>query len=117
MAIEIAARTTVAEGRWPDGTYCEHPGDVILMSAEDGLADTVRPRADAAGADVTRIHAFEGVPCVDADGEVVLRPPTLGDVAALEEAIVATSARLLIVDVLMACPPARTLTKIRTSLH
>src|SRR5690606_1952082 len=37
------------------------PGGVILLTAEDGLADTVRPRLDAAGADVTRIEAIESV--------------------------------------------------------
>jgi hypothetical protein len=76
------------------------------MSAEDGLADTVRPRADAAEADVTRIHAFEGLSTIEEDGEVVLRPPTLGDVVALENAIIQTNARLLVVDVLMAYLPS-----------
>ena len=71
------------------------------MSAEDGLADTVRPRLDAAGADVTKVHAVDGVP-VDADG--TLRPPTLADVL-LEEAIHRTGARLLVIDVVMAYLP------------
>jgi hypothetical protein len=106
LALEIAACVTRARGRWPDGTFCEHPGDVILLSAEDGLADTTRPRADAAQADVTKIHAFEGLSTVEQDGEVVLRPPTLGDVVALEEAIMQTNARLLVVDVLMAYLPS-----------
>ncbi|GLP83565.1 AAA family ATPase [Mycobacterium antarcticum] len=105
LALEIAACVTRAHGKWPDGMYCEHPGDVILLSAEDGLADTTRPRADAAQADVTRIHALEGLSTVEQNGEVVLRPPTLGDVVALEDAIVQTGARLLVVDVLMAYLP------------
>jgi hypothetical protein len=33
-------------------------GQVVVVSAEDDLGDTVRPRLDAAGADVTRIHAL-----------------------------------------------------------
>ena len=36
-------------GTWPDGTVCEYPGAVVLLSAEDSLADTIRPRLDAAG--------------------------------------------------------------------
>ncbi|ORV09720.1 hypothetical protein AWB94_08410 [Mycolicibacterium canariasense] len=96
-------------GTWADGTLCERPSDVLLLSAEDGLADTVRPRLDAAGADVTRIHAIEGIPMVDeATGERFLRPPSLADIASLGDAITDTNAGLLIVDVLMAYLPAGT---------
>jgi hypothetical protein len=56
---------------------CAYSDAVLLMSAEDGLADTVRRRADAAGADVTKVHAVDEVPIAE-DG--TLRPPTLGDV-------------------------------------
>lgn len=59
LALKIAATVTTG-GEWPDGERCEHPGDVLLLSAEDGLADTVRPRLDASGADVTRVTAIEG---------------------------------------------------------
>jgi hypothetical protein len=104
LAVYIAAPVTTG-GAWPDGSVCEHPGDVLIMSAEDGLADTVRPRCDAAGADVMRVHAIEGVPIVDEHGERTLRPPTLADVNALEEAITRTGARLLVVDVVMAYLP------------
>ena len=104
VALSFAATVTTA-GRWPDGSICEHPGAVLIMSAEDGLADTVRPRLDAAGADVTKVHAIEGVPIIDEKGERILRPPTLADVAALEEAIKRTGARLLVIDVVMAYLP------------
>lgn len=56
LALTFGAIVTTS-GVWPDRTRCEYPGDVILMSAEDGLADTVRPRLDAAGGDRTRVHA------------------------------------------------------------
>jgi len=106
LALTFAAPITTA-GTWPDGSGCQHPGAVLIMSAEDGLADTVRPRLDAAGADVSKVHAIEGVPLIDEDtGERTLRPPSLADVAALEEAINRTGARLLIIDVLMAYLPA-----------
>ena len=107
LALALGATTTVG-GRWPDGSTCKHPGAVLLMSAEDGLADTVRPRLDAAGADVTKVHAIEGVPVVDESGERVLRPPTLADIVALEEAISTTGGRLLIIDVVMAYLPIGT---------
>jgi hypothetical protein len=107
LALAITATVTTG-GIWPDGSRCMYPGDVLLMSAEDGLADTVRPRADAAGADVTRVHAIEGVMTVEESGELVLRSPTLADITAIEEAIVRTDARLLIVDVIMAYLPTGT---------
>lgn len=105
LALEIAATVTTG-GSWPDGGYCEQPGAVLLLSAEDGLADTVRPRLDAAGADVTKVHAVEGVPTVSRDGEVTLRPPTLADVHALELAVADTGAALIVVDVIMAFLPS-----------
>jgi len=108
LGLEFAATITTG-GTWPDGSVCAFPGDVILLTAEDGLADTVRPRLDAAGADVTRVHAVEGVSSVDPDtGESYLRPPTLADVDALLELVVRVGARLLVVDVLMAYLPAGT---------
>jgi len=75
LALEFAATITTG-GAWPDGSVCDFPGDIILLSAEDGLADTVRPRLDAAGADTTRVHAVQGVTMADGS----LRPPTLADV-------------------------------------
>lgn len=108
LALSIAAAVTTG-GAWPDGGHCRHRGDVLLLSAEDGLADTVRPRLDAAGADVTRVHAIEGTTMVDPEsGERYLRPLSLADVYHLDAAMAQTGARLLIVDVLMAFLPAGT---------
>ncbi|WP_454198221.1 AAA family ATPase [Nocardia sp. Marseille-Q1738] len=100
LSLAFAAVVTTGEV-WADGTRCDDPGDVVLLSAEDGLADTVRPRLDAAGADVTRVHAIQGVRLPDG----TLRPPTLGDIAHLETVVADTGARLLIIDVLMAYLP------------
>jgi hypothetical protein len=112
LAIEFGAVASAANRRWPDGTHCP-TGDVIILSAEDGLADTIRPRLDAAEGDPTRVHAIEGVPLrdrdgeliLDAEGERVLRPPTLEDIRILEAAIRQTRAVLVIIDVLMAYVP------------
>lgn len=107
LAVTFAAH--VSTGRtWPDGTRCPR-GDVVILSAEDGLADTIRPRLDAAGGDATRVHCFTAVPTgVDDEGNVTYRPPTLADVTEIREVIQRVRARLLIVDVLMAYLPART---------
>ena len=107
LALTFGAIVTTG-GEWPDGSQCDYPGDVILMSAEDGLADTVRPRLDAAGGDPARVHAVQGVPLpLDDDGEA-LRMATLADIDLLRRLIKRTSARLVIVDVLMAYLPTGT---------
>ena len=51
---DLAARTTRGD-RWPDGAAATKPGSVIILAAEDDVADTLKPRLLAAGADVTRI--------------------------------------------------------------
>lgn len=108
LALDIGATVTTA-GSWPDGTRCEHPGDVLLLSAEDGLADTTRPRCDAAGADVSRVHAIEGKSYLDPEtGKRYLSPLTLANVTDIGDAMSRVRARLLIVDVLMAFMPSGT---------
>ena len=51
--IDIVAHVTKGAD-WPDGAQCAC-GDVILLSAEDALANTVVPRLQAAGADINRV--------------------------------------------------------------
>src|SRR5262245_32048445 len=44
-------------GGFPNSIPFE-PGNVLMLSAEDGLGDTLRPRLDACGADVSRVIAL-----------------------------------------------------------
>lgn len=106
LALTIAAHLSVGRP-WPDGAPCD-VADTVLLSAEDGLADTVRPRVDAAGGAPERIHALTEVVDHDEDGREFARPPTLRDVDLIEQAITSTRARLLIIDVLMAYLGGRT---------
>ena len=46
LAAHFTAGTALPDGYQPDG-----PCNVVLLSAEDGPGDTIRPRLDAAGAD------------------------------------------------------------------
>ena len=49
ITLDLAAR--ISAGRaMPDGGPAVDAGNVVLLSAEDGLADTIRPRVDALGA-------------------------------------------------------------------
>jgi hypothetical protein len=43
-------------GVWPCGEGSTTAGDVIFMSAEDGIQDTIIPRLIAAGANTERVH-------------------------------------------------------------
>jgi putative DNA primase/helicase len=54
----VAAMT--AGGRWPDGTSTE-PSSALILSAEDDAEDTIRPRLEAAGADLKRCHIVGAV--------------------------------------------------------
>jgi hypothetical protein len=55
-----------------------------LITAEDNPHDTIRPRLDAAGADVGRVGLLSMVRRRDANGRPLERPFTLADVAELE---------------------------------
>lgn len=84
----LAAVVTTG-GRWPvDRSTCPL-GNVLFLSAEDDPADTIRPRLEAAGADVSRVHILKAVvDRYDANGEEVHRSFNLkGDIRRLEEAI------------------------------
>lgn len=61
ITLDLAARVSCG-GTWPDDPQSMvTPGDVLLFNAEDGLADTVRPRLEAAGGVVRRIAAITAV--------------------------------------------------------
>lgn len=67
---------------------------VILIGAEDGLADTVRPRLMAANADLSLIHAFDAHDQQQHEDMVML--PV--DVPLLEEAVRDTGASTVVID-------------------
>ena len=61
VTLDMAARVTRGAG-WPcGGPAPSQPGGVVLLSAEDDLKDTIRPRLDAAGADCSRIEAMQAI--------------------------------------------------------
>jgi hypothetical protein len=96
--MDLAARVSAGLGL-PDGAACE-PAGVVILNAEDGLADTVLPRLVAAGGDPARVLALTGVPDESGLGE---RPPALPvDLPRLRAAIRRVGAALVVVDPLMA---------------
>jgi hypothetical protein len=94
VAIDFAARVTTG-GPWPDGAKCP-AGNVLIMTAEDALATTVRPRVELAGGDPRKVFVLTHIP-----GELGARLPMLpGDVQHIGDVIRDHRVRLWIIDVL-----------------
>jgi hypothetical protein len=89
LTLDMAARVSRGQA-WPDApALAQAAGGVVLLSAEDDVADTIRPRLDAAGADVSRIVALQAVPIIGDHGQPAgVRMFDLSrDLAMLEHAI------------------------------
>jgi hypothetical protein len=102
ITMDLAAR--VSTGRaMPDGSIgdVKGPAGVLILSAEDGLADTIRPRLDLAGADCDRVGARQTI--VEASG--LMRMPSLADLSQIKMDIAVLDARLVIIDPVMAYLP------------
>jgi len=102
LTLDLAARVSCGcrmppeERAVPDPD--RRPAGVLLLSAEDDVASAIRPRLEAAGADLTRIHVLDAVRQGDDS-----RPPMLPfDLDVVEQVIRATDALLVIIDPLMA---------------
>ncbi|KAI4450775.1 DNA repair protein RadA [Eubacterium plexicaudatum ASF492] len=90
LVLNIAAWLSKGEGLDSEMKLSE-PVNVIYQSAEDGLADTVKPRLELAGADCERILVIDE------------KEKSLSMVdERLEKAIVQTKARMLILDSIQA---------------
>jgi len=89
MALAVAAAVTTG-GSLP-GNGCTVPASVIFQTAEDGLADTIKPRLEQLGADCGRVHVID-------EGE---RSLSLSD-ERIEQAIVKMDAKLFILDPIQA---------------
>lgn len=99
LMIDMAARVTTGAG-WPQSTArTVSPAGVLFLSYEDGAADTVRPRADAAGADCRRIHMFD---TVAKNGEPHKLPTLPADVPCIEHLVKEHGVRLVVIDTLNA---------------
>ena len=101
LSLRLAAAVSRGEplpGR--DGVPREwrEPANVLYLTAEDGLADTLRPRLDAAGADPERVFALAGWQGRDDEGRERTGAVTLQDVDILAAAIAEHRPALVVVD-------------------
>jgi hypothetical protein len=75
----------------PEGREAAGPISVIYQSAEDGLADTIKPRLEMSGADCSRVLVID-----ESDKELTLCDERL------EQAVQETGAMLIVLDPLQA---------------
>ena len=90
FVLNIAAKLTKGESLDGEMKLTE-PLNVIYQSAEDGLADTVKPRLEQAGADCEKISVIDER----------IKSLSMIDVR-LEEAVIKTGTKLLILDPIQA---------------
>ena len=96
VCLDVAARVSTGSPM-PDGSPGTK-GAVMVLSAEDGLADTIRPRLDAAQADPAQVITVTQI----GEGPEA-RPVSIpGDLRVIEAVIAEHEVKLVIVDVLMA---------------
>jgi len=99
LTLDVASRVSTGAG-WPDAIGVSHsPGGVVLLSAEDDPADTIRPRLEAAGADLSRIVVLQAVHAGGGGRSSVRTFDLTRDLSALERAIRDTpDCRLVVID-------------------
>ena len=90
LVLNIAAALTQGKG-FENGMNVEEPMNVIYQTAEDGLADTVKPRLEQAGAECSKVLVID-------ESEKSL---SMTD-ERIEKALDETGARLLIMDPIQA---------------
>ena len=96
LSISIIAAVTTG-GIWPNGEGCAPRGSAVILSAEDGVADTTTPRLIAAGADRERVYIVSAVRSTDQDGRRTFNLQT--DLALLEQKLdLIGDVRLVVID-------------------
>jgi RecA-family ATPase len=96
FTMALAAQISRGE-QLPGVKRAVEPASVLLLTAEDGPADTIRPRLDAVGADVSRVDVIPAVLPFDAAGVNKLK----AEIGALKPALV-------IIDPIVAYLPEQT---------
>jgi len=95
--LDVGSRITRGMA-WPDGGLAPL-GNVILLSAEDGVADTIRPRVDLHGGNPNSFYILQAIKQNDSERAFNL----VSDIDALENAITTIgNVRLVVIDPLSA---------------
>ncbi len=99
LTLDLATRLSLG-APWPDGQpNTLRPSTTLLLSAEDDVGDTIRPRLEAMGADVRYVRSMRGL----FGGGICRGFQFPHDLPTLEEAVKNTpDVRLVVIDPLMA---------------
>lgn len=95
ISINLAAGVTTGKGLPGTGIF-KDLGSVIILANEDDAARTIRPRLDAAGADISKVHIVEGVAREAADVDMFQLDQDIADLR--ERALQIGDVRLIIID-------------------
>jgi archaellum biogenesis ATPase FlaH len=74
------------------------PHNVVYLTAEDGLDDTIKPRFDSMGGDATRFYALTGSTTTNEAGEAQELPVSLADVDVLRDMLEQLQPKLVVID-------------------
>jgi putative DNA primase/helicase len=98
LTVDVASRISRGEA-FPDGPIAPL-GDTFFIGAEDGAEDTIRPRLDAAGANVDRVYLIQGP---KQKGEEIASPIDLSLHIAKLDRLLSNhpEAKLLVIDPIM----------------
>lgn len=101
LCVDLAARVSAGLGM-PLSEAGSEPADVILITPEDDLSETVAWRLRAAGADLSRVHDLT---MTSTGAPFALSADTTheGSIAHLRGLVDDLGARLVVIDPLMAC--------------
>jgi putative DNA primase/helicase len=95
ISINLAAGVTTGKGLPGNGVFTDL-GSVIILANEDDASRTIRPRLDAAGADITKVHIVEGVARESADVDMFQLDLDIADLR--ERALQIGDVKLIIID-------------------
>ena len=95
ISINLAAGVTTGKGLPGNGVFRDL-GSVIILANEDDASRTIRPRLDAAGADITKVHIVEGVAREGADVDMFQLDLDIADLR--ERALQIGDVKLIIID-------------------
>jgi hypothetical protein len=105
VTLDLAARLTRGQSMPDSSETGTPPSGVVIVSLEDGVADTIRPRLEATGAVLEKVRIVSTIK----DARGIERTPTIpDDLSPIEAAIRDVKADLLVIDPLVATLGART---------
>jgi len=95
ISINLAAGVTTGKGLPGNKTF-RSIGSVIILANEDDSARTIRPRLDAAGADISKVHIVQGVAREGAEVDLFQLDSDIADLR--ERAMQIGDVKLIIID-------------------